>query len=158
MSASLQQILCERHQLALIDETNVEAFLAPVPNAPPHGVLFFAGDPTERMETRDLAVILPQLLETFCGRLRGGLVAAKAEAALKDRFHVRVLPSLVVLRGQGTGQNMVYQTLGVLPKIYDWADYVARIEAMLQPGAPVLEASSGPPRVTYTFSGRETAA
>ena len=154
MSASLQQILCERHQLALIDETNVEAFLAPVPNAPPHGVLFFAGDPTERMETRDLAVILPQLLETFRGRLRGGLVAAKAEAALKDRFHVRVLPSLVVLRGQGTG----YETLGVLPKIYDWADYIARLEAMLQPGAPALEATSGPPRVTYTFSGRETAA
>ena len=150
MSASLRQILCERHQLALIDEANVEAFLAPDSNSPPHGVLFFAGDPAEHGETRDLAVILPQLLEAFRGRLRAGLIAAGAEAALKHRFHVRVLPSLVVLRG--------HDTLGVLPKIYDWADYVTRIEAMLQPGAPALEAKSGPPRVAYTFSGGETAA
>jgi len=149
MLASLRRSLCERHQLALIGETNVEAFLAPPPDAPPHAIMLFADDPRERTETRDLAVILPQLLTTFAGRLRGGLVAAEAEAALKDRFHVRVLPSLVVLRGR--------ETLGVLPKVYDWADYVARIEAMLQPDAPVFEARSGP-RVAFTFSGRETAA
>ncbi|HMK88310.1 MAG TPA: hydrogenase accessory protein [Methylocystis sp.] len=146
MPALLRQALCERHHLSLTDSANVDAFLAPAPGAPRHGVLFFAGDPAERSETRDLAVILPQLLKTFAGRLRGGLVAAESEAALKERFHVRVLPSLVVLRGS--------EILCVLPKVYDWADYVARIETMLDLDAQALLATSGP-RVEMTFSSRE---
>jgi hydrogenase-1 operon protein HyaE len=142
MSASLRQNLHERHHLALVDEAGVERFLAATPA---HGVLFFAGDPAERAETRDLAVIFPQLLEAFTGRLRGALVATDAEPALKQRFHVRVLPSLVVLRGS--------EILGVLPKVYDWDDYVARFEAMLRPEAPALVARSGP-RAEIIFSSR----
>lgn len=148
MPASLRQTLHERHHLPLVDEAGVEAFLAPAPPAPPHGVLFFAGDPAERAETRDLVVILPQLLKTFAGRLRGALIAIEAEPALKERFHVRVLPSLVVLRGS--------DILGVLPKVYDWADYVARLDAMLRPDAPALVAKSGP-RAEIVFSSREAA-
>ncbi|ARN81862.1 hydrogenase accessory protein [Methylocystis bryophila] len=148
MPASLRQMLHERHHLPLVDEANVEAFLAPTPAAPPHSALFFAGDPRERPETRDLAVILPQLLQAFAGRLRGALVAADAEPALKERFCVRVLPSLVILRDA--------EILGVLPKVYDWADYVARIEAMLHPDAPALVAKSGP-RTQIAFASRETA-
>jgi len=146
MPASLRQTLHERHHLPLIDEANVEAFLTPTPAAPSHGVLFFAGDPVERPETRDLAVILPQLLESFRGRLRGALVATDAEPALKERFCVRVLPSLVVLRGS--------EILGVLPKVYDWADYVARLDAMLRPDAPALVAKSGP-RTEIAFASKE---
>jgi hydrogenase-1 operon protein HyaE len=148
MPASLRQTLHERHHLALVDEANVERFLAPSPSAPAHSVLFFAGDPAERPETRDLAVILPQLLKSFDGRLRGGLVTPEAEEALKERFHVRVLPSLVVLRGG--------EILGVLPKLYDWADYVARLETMLRPEATALVAKSGP-RAEIVFSSREAA-
>jgi hydrogenase-1 operon protein HyaE len=148
MPATPRQSLQERHHLPLVDEASVEAFLAPAPTAPPHRVLFFAGDPAERAEARDLAVILPQLLEAFAGRLRGALVATEAEPALKERFHVRVLPSLVVLRGS--------DILGVLPKVYDWADYVARLDAMLRPDAPALVAESGP-RAEIVFSSREAA-
>jgi len=145
MPTSLRRTLHERHHLALVDETSVEDFLAATPA---HAVLFFAGEPAERPETRDVAVILPQLLGAFRGRLRGALVATEAEPALKERFHVRVLPSLVVLRGS--------EILGVLPKVYDWADYVARLEAMLLPEAPALIVSSKP-RAEIVFSSREAA-
>ncbi len=148
MPASLRKALHERHHLPLVDEANVEAFLAPTPSGPSHGMLFFAGDPAERPESRDLAVILPQLLEAFAGRLRGALVETRAEPVLKDRFCVRVLPSLVVLRGS--------EILGVLPKVYDWADYVARLEAMLRPDAPALVAKSGP-RTEIAFASKESA-
>lgn len=150
MSASPLRALCEKHRLAVIDAASVEAFLAPAPDHVPHSILFFAGDAVERAETQDVAVILPQLLEAFAGRLRAGLVAAEAEQALKDRFHVRVFPSLVVLRGG--------VTLGVLPKVYDWSDYLARIEAMLQSGAPALELKTGPRvEITFSASSREIA-
>jgi hydrogenase-1 operon protein HyaE len=148
MPASLRA-LCAKHDLASIDATSIEAFLEPASDeGPPYRILFFAGDPVERTETRDVAIILPQLLEAFAGRLRAGLVTADAEDALKNRFHVRVFPSLVVLRGG--------ETLGVLPKVYDWSEYLARIETMLQPDAPALTAKSGP-RVEFTFSSREAA-
>jgi hydrogenase-1 operon protein HyaE len=143
MSASLRQTLHERHHLAPVDEVSVEDFLGATPA---HGVLFFAGDPSERAETRDLAVILPQLLNAFAGRLRGALVTAEAEAALMERFSVRVLPSLVVLRGS--------EVLGVLPKVHDWGDYVTRLDAMLLPDALALVAKSGP-RTEIHFTSRE---
>lgn len=145
MPASLRRTLHERHHLALVDEASVEDFLAA---SPAHSVLFFAGDPTERPETRDVAIILPQLLAAFSARLRGALVTVEAEPSLKERFHVRVLPSLVVLRGS--------EILGVLPKVYDWADYVARLKAMLLPDAPALVVSSKP-RAEIVFSSREAA-
>lgn len=148
MPALPLRALCEKHHLALIDAASIEAFLAPAPGRAPHSIVFFAGDPVERAETRDVAIILPQLLDVFAERLRAGLVTADAEEALKGRFHVRVFPSLVVLRDG--------ETLGVLPKVYDWSDYLVRIEAMLRPDAPALAAKSGP-RVELTFSSRETA-
>jgi hydrogenase-1 operon protein HyaE len=120
--------------------------LATRPGEPAHRLLFFAGDPEQRSETHDVATILPQLLRAFAGRLRAARIAPAAEGLLKDRFHVGVFPSLVVTRGD--------ETLGVLPKVRDWADYVARIEAMLQPDAPAL-APSMPPRVKFTFSHSE---
>jgi len=137
---SIVQDLVEQSGLPCLAADAVDAFLA----APPaHKILFFAGDPAQRMETADVAVIFPQLLRHFAGRLEGALIAAGSETELKERFHVGALPSLVVTRGA--------ETLGVFPKVWDWAVYVARIEAMLAPGAPVLTQA---PRVQFTYSGK----
>ena len=148
MPSPLLRDLSEKHGVVVVDETTIDAFLSPAGNEVEHGLLFFAGDPAQRGETHDVAIILPQLLRVFAGRLRAAIVAARAEAALKQRFHVGVFPSLVVTRGG--------ETLGVLPKVHDWPDYIARIEAMLSPGAPALIAASGP-RVEVTYSKREAA-
>jgi len=147
MPSSPLRALTEKHGVPVVDALSLDAFLS-APGLSPHALLFFAGDPEQRSETGDVAIILPQLLQAFDGRLRAGLVAASAEAALKERFHVGVFPSLVVTRGG--------ETLGVLPKVYDWSDYVARIDALLRPDAPALAAPAGP-RVQFTYSHRETA-
>lgn len=148
MPSPLLRALSEKHGVALVDEASIDAFLAPAQGEPAHALLFFAGDPAQRSETHDVAVILPQLIEIFAGRLRPAIVARTAEDALKGRFGVFVFPSLVVARGG--------EPLGVLPKVYDWADYLARIEDWLRPNAPVLGSATGP-RVNITFSDRETA-
>jgi hydrogenase-1 operon protein HyaE len=152
MASPLLRDLSEKHGVVAVDEASIDAFLTVAPNdgtgEAKHNILFFAGDPAQRGETHDVAIILPQLLEAFAGRLRAAIVATRAEAALKQRFHVGVFPSLVVTRG--------HETLGVLPKVYDWPDYIARIEAMLKPGAPALVVASGP-RVEVVYSKREGA-
>lgn len=125
-----------RHGLPLVDRDSVDAFLWPAAGEPPHALLFFTGDPATHQETGDVAVVLPELLAAFRGRLRAAVVARAAEDGLKRRFHVVVLPSLVVMRGT--------ETIGVLPRVCDWADYTARITAWLDPAASVMPPSEGP--------------
>jgi len=130
MPSPLIRALAARSGLPFVDESSIEAFLATAANEPPHTILFFTGDPAERTESHDVAVVLPELLAAFPGRLRAAVVMRQAEEALKARFHVQVVPSLVVTRGA--------IQLGVMPKIRDWCDYVATIERCLTPGAPPL--------------------
>lgn len=143
MTTPLLRALTERHGLPLVDAANIEAFLMPAEGESPHALLFFTGDPAQRAETSDVAAVLPELLTAFSGRLRGAVVEREAEAALKSRFHVFVLPSLVVTRG--------VDPVGVLPKILDWSEYRERIEACLNPDAPVLVTGKGP-KIEFTHS------
>jgi hydrogenase-1 operon protein HyaE len=143
MTTPLLSALTDRHGLPQVDEASLDAFLAPARGESLHALLFFPGAGANRPETGDVAVVLPELLQAFAGRLRGAVVAPEAEEKLKSRFQVFVFPSLVVTRGA--------EPVGVLPKIYDWSEYRQKIEAFLDPDAPVLSLSRGP-RVEFTHS------
>lgn len=135
--------LAARAGLLWVDETNIDAFLAPAAGECANALLFFSGAAAARPETSDVAAVLPEILRAFQGRLRGAIVAPEAEASLKGRFQVFVTPSLCVARGM--------EPVAVLPKILDWADYLQRIEAALDPQAPVLVSAKGP-KTEFTFS------
>jgi hydrogenase-1 operon protein HyaE len=139
MPSPLIHALSERHGLPVVSETDVDRVICDG-----HGLLFFSGDPNERTDANDVAVVLPQLLAAFSGRLTGAVVARDAEAALKPRFQVQALPSLVITRDG--------QPVGVIGKIRDWAEYCDKIEAALAPDAAIITGDA--PRVTITYSGR----
>ncbi len=143
MTTFLVRALSERHRLPLVDEGNIDAFLASAEGESAHALLFFPGHGARRRETDDVAAILPEILRSFAGRLRAAVVAADAEAGLKARFQVYVFPSLVVTRDG--------EPVAVAPKILDWADYLERIEAALAPAAPVLRGPQGP-KTVFTHS------
>jgi hydrogenase-1 operon protein HyaE len=105
-------------------------------------LLFFPGDPAQRPEVIDVAVIFKELLGAFHGRLRGAVVATGSEKALGALYHVDVLPSIAVVRGGAT--------IGVIPRIRDWGEYKEKIEAFLDPQAAPLEVAV--PRVVITHS------
>jgi hydrogenase-1 operon protein HyaE len=119
MTAPLVKALSEHHQIPVVDESNVDAVLS----ADKPTLLLFAGDPVQNPEGSDLAVILPQILAAFKGAVQGAVVAAAAETALKPRFQVLVLPSLVLTRNG--------PPLDVFPKVVGWSEYTARIERAL---------------------------
>jgi hydrogenase-1 operon protein HyaE len=129
LPSPLVRALHERHGLPLLDETSVDGFLAPGG----HALLLFAGDPKQRMESDDVAVVLPELLKAFAGRFRGAVIALAAEARLKARFQVVMAPSVVVVRGG--------DVLDVITKIRDWSEYVTRLSAALAPDAAALPRS-----------------
>lgn len=140
MSPILRQLV-EQRGLPMVDADRLDHFLDEAAAAKTHSILFFAGEAGQRAETTDVAVILPELLLYFAGRLRGALIAPAAEAELRPRLHAYASPCLVVMRRR--------ETVGVLPKIYDWADYIARIEAFLEPSAAIV---AGPQRPKVEFT------
>jgi hydrogenase-1 operon protein HyaE len=134
MPSPLIRALTDRVGFPVLDAGTVDGFLAA--GSPEHALLFFTGDPVQRPEAADVAVILPELLAAFAPRLRAAVIARAAEPALMPRFRVAVLPSLVVTRGT--------DPVGVLPRVRDWSDYLARIEVYLAPDAPVLPPAARP--------------
>ena len=143
MPSPVIRALAARAGLPFVDAHTIDTFLAPAAGEPAHAVLFFTGDPSQRAETNDVAVVLPELLAAFTGRLRAAIITRGAEAALQARFHVVVMPSLAVTRAE--------TPVGVLPRVRDWSDYIRTIERCLAPDAPALIAGEKPEvRITRT--------
>jgi hydrogenase-1 operon protein HyaE len=115
-----------RHGLPTLDVADVDAFLTAAEADGAVPVLLFAGDAARWPEAADVAVVLPELIQAFQGRLQGAVIAPQAETALAARFAVQVYPSLVLWRGG--------EVLEIIPKIKDWSVYVARISAALNSG------------------------
>jgi hydrogenase-1 operon protein HyaE len=147
MPSALVRALHKRHGLPVLDAGTIDAFLEPAAGESEFALLLFTGDPSQRSESDDVAVVMPELITAFKNALRGAVIARGAEDGLKARFGAVVMPSLVVTR-RG-------ETLAVIPKIRDWSEYMTRIGACLQPDAPVLKPGAGP-KTQIQFTGART--
>ncbi len=112
-----------RHGLPTVGVAEIDQFLAAAETAGAVPVLLFAGDPVRWPEATDVAVVLPELVEAFQGRLQGAVIAAQAESELAPRFNVQVYPSLM-LWCDG-------KVLDVIAKVKDWSVYIDRITGLL---------------------------
>lgn len=128
MTTPLIEALVSRHGFTLVGEESIDAFLAGTETS----LLFFPGDAERLVESNDVAVILPEILKAFGGRIKPALVAKSAERALQRRYRFNAFPSIVFLRGPGY--------LGVLSRVLDWSDYLSEIPAIL-----AREATEPPP-------------
>jgi len=90
-------------------------------------VLFFTGDPRQRPESDDVAVVLRELSSLFPSQFRIGIVDHASEDMLKPRFGVLVVPTLVYLRDG--------QFVGVIPRIQDLQVYVEKTRIFLSAAA-----------------------
>ena len=88
---------------------------------PGMNVLFFPGDPVTVKDATDVAVVLPELVEAFGGKLRPGVVVDTYGdgKALKRHYGFSAFPSLVFVRGG--------EYVGTITRIQDWADYIDTI-------------------------------
>jgi hydrogenase-1 operon protein HyaE len=145
MPSALIRALATQRGLPTVDAASIDAFLEPARGEAEHTILFFTGDPKQRVESDDVAVVLPQILSAFEGRLRAAVVSREAEDELKARFHVVVLPSLALTRAA--------TPLAVIPKIKDWSEYLRIVGAALAPSASAL-ANAAAPKTTFHFSAK----
>lgn len=130
--------LSEVHQYPVLNEQTLDAFLGENDEV----VLFFSENPAQFPESNDVAMILPELVNAFAGRLKAARVASEAQHMLQRRYGFGQWPALVFLR-RG-------KYLGVITQVQNWDDYLREIERLLQseptsaPGfaIPVVDASS----------------
>lgn len=128
MSAPLARAAARPNVLPIVGEAEIDAFIASVPDQ--ISVLLFRGDPLRFPDGDDIAVVLPQLIAAFGGRLVGAEIAAGAEPALMPRFGVKVCPGIALARPG--------RSLGAISKIQDWSVYLARINVLLDADARFL--------------------
>lgn len=102
-----------------VDAASVDAFLA----GPGDAVLFFSEDLKQHPESADVAVVLPELLAAFRGRLRAALVARASERELQKRYGFARWPALVFTRGG--------EQVGTITGIHDWDEYVEKVQSLL---------------------------
>ena len=125
MSAPLTRAVARRNVLPIVGQADVDDFIASAPDR--ISVLLFRGDPVRFPDGDDIAVVLPQLIAAFSGRLVGAEIAAGDEAALMPRFGVKVCPGIALARPG--------RSLGAISKIQDWSVYLARINVLLDADA-----------------------
>ena len=121
MSHPLIDSLTTEHGYPAVTLTSHEAFIS----EPGVSVLFFPGDPTIVREATDVAVVLPELVRAFDGRLRPGVVIDTYGdgKALKHTYGFARFPALVFLRDG--------KYVGTIEGIQDWAEYLARIDEFM---------------------------
>ncbi len=90
-------------------------------------VLLLTDDPARNPESWDLAVVLPELLKAFAGRLAAAAMLPAAARETAARYGVARFPSLLFLRGG--------DYVGVLEGMYDWPLLGPAVQRMLE--APV---------------------
>jgi hydrogenase-1 operon protein HyaE len=108
---------------------------------PGMNVLFFPGDPASVRDATDVAVVLPELVAAFDGRLAPGVVTDVFGDgdALRQRYGFSEYPALVFVRDG--------QYIDTLTRIRDWAEYLVRIGALFD-AAPKRPPGIGIPIVS----------
>lgn len=119
MFSPLLENIIKRENFAVINEENIDQFLEDSGDI----VLLFTGDAKRRVEVDDVAVILPELVKAFKGRINAAVVERQSERPLQLRYRFNLFPTLVFLR------NGEY--LGVIKGVLDWVDYLNEISEIL---------------------------
>ena len=141
MRSPLIQALADDHHYDVLNETNIDEFLASHDEV----VLFFTENPQRFPESNDVAVILPQLIKQFGGSLTAGVVAGEAEQSLQQRYGFSAWPALVLLR-RG-------EYLGVITGMQDWPVFVREVGTLLA-AAPVRPPAFAVPVVVESGGDR----
>ena len=117
MNHPLIQRLIDELRYVEVSLGNHDEFIA----QPGMNVLFFPGDPTVAKDATDVAVVLPELVAQFDGRLRPGVVIDTYGdgKTLKRHYGFSAYPSLVFVRSG--------DYVGTITRIADWAEYLEKI-------------------------------
>jgi hydrogenase-1 operon protein HyaE len=115
----LLEQLASRHEFAVVDAESLDDFAA----AAGHALLVFTEDPVRYRETLDLAVIAPEVVRAFPGRMRAAVLYPEAARKLAPRYGFARWPALVLLR------DGAY--VGAIDGLRNWEEYLQETARLL---------------------------
>lgn len=126
MPSPLIRDMIDKYHYPVLGNDDIDEFLVSHDDV----VLFFAENPMNYPESNDVAVVLPELMKVFEGRLTTAVISQTSERELFRRYNFKGWPSLVFVR-RG-------EYLGVISRVQDWHVYIDMIEDILraEPSAP----------------------
>lgn len=138
MPSPLIENMIEQYNYPVLSEDTLEDFI----NAQNECVLFFTENPKQFPESDDVAMILPELIKAFGGRLTAAVISTDSQRKIQKKYGFNEWPTLVFLR-EG-------QYLGAISRVQDWGDYLETINEILASdqkrapgiGIPVIQAST----------------
>lgn len=118
MSSPLINRLVDELNYPLLNQENFDSFI----KEHEYSVLFCTEQPSRFPESNDVAVILPELVNSF-PQLKPAVIDTAFEKKVQGRYNFNVWPSLVFLK-EG-------RYLGTISKVQDWGVYRMEIESIL---------------------------
>lgn len=116
----IQRLTDEFHYPVLADLSAVDAFV----KEPGVAAIFFPGDPSKFKDTTDVAVVFPEVMNTFNGRMRPAVVTdPETDKALYARWQFGKWPALVFLKDGEVAEIII--------GIKDWGEYLHRVSSLL---------------------------
>jgi hydrogenase-1 operon protein HyaE len=112
--------LVSRHGFVRLELATLDAFA----DAPGHALLVFTEDPVRYKETLDLVVIAPELVKTFAGRFRCGVLLPPDSRKAAARYGFARWPALVLLKDG--------RYVGAVDGLRMWHEYVNEVQRMLE--------------------------
>lgn len=119
MSSPLIDALTGTHGYPLVDGETVDGFIESHENT----LLFFTENPKQFPESNDVAVVLPELMKQFGGRIQVAVVDRSVEKQLHAHFPFSGWPALVHLR-RG-------KYVGAISRMQDWDVYLQELNRLL---------------------------
>ncbi len=110
--------LSEELNYPVLDMSNIDDFLSENKQT----VLFFTEDANRFVESNDVAVVLPELMNVF-QTIIPAVIARDDEKKLQFRYGFLSWPALVFMRGD--------KYLDVITGIKDWGEYIDQIKTIL---------------------------
>ncbi|MCP3867033.1 MAG: hydrogenase [Gammaproteobacteria bacterium] len=142
MAFSLITGMIERTGYPLLGEADLDGFS----DTRNEVVLFFTENPERFPESNDVAMVLPELIKAFEGRLQAGVVNQDFQHQLQRRYGFGAWPALVLLR------KGAY--LGVITGMRNWDDYLHLVRDLLN-SEPVAIPGFKVPVVTAPADSQE---
>jgi hydrogenase-1 operon protein HyaE len=119
VTSALIKELIEQRGIPQVDEQSLESFV----RNQHHTLLFFTENPQQFPESNDVAVVLPQLMDSFGERFQVAVVDRASERKLHLRFPFEGWPALVMLKHG--------EYVGAISRMQDWDLYLSEIERLL---------------------------
>lgn len=138
MASPLIEKMIEDYNYPVLSEETLDEYI----NSQKECVLFFTENPKQFPESDDVAMILPELIKEYQGRLSAAVISTDSQRKIQKKYGFNEWPTLVFLR-EG-------EYLGAISRVQDWVDYLERINKILASeqkrapgiGIPVVQAST----------------